>query len=85
MPDDTPKETPSRSPWGYFGVWAFVALVVYLLSPPPAFLILEWLKVPHSTQRALVETIYAPLGYLCDAVPALDTFYTWYFHAWGLR
>jgi len=81
MPEETPEKTPTRSSWGWFGVWALVVLLVYVLSPGPVLLIIS---KTGKDPLPVVTTVYAPLIALYEYVPVVQAFYDWYFRLLGL-
>jgi len=81
VPDGTPQKTPTRSSWGCFGVWTLGILLLYVLSLGPVLLIIN---KSGADPLPVLTTVYAPLIALYEHVPAVQSFYDWYFHAWGL-
>jgi hypothetical protein len=64
-----------------------VALVLYILSPPPLARLLAAIYGPnfpdHVDERAMY--IYLPLAFVAERVPAVEEFYLWYFKWWGVE
>ena len=58
-------------------VWGLVfLLIVYLLSPGPIAAIYRG-NVPN-----WIRSVYAPVSYVADRVPAISRFYSWYVNRW---
>jgi len=84
MLNEVPKDTPTRSSWGWWVGWAlFLLFVVYPLSTGPVCRLLLELGVLPDCIDAL-ETVYAPLIYLSDAWEPLEDFFVWYLQLWGV-
>jgi hypothetical protein len=72
-----PLPEPSRLP---NLVWLLLLLLVaYAFSPGPV------IKLLGSNPPMAIEAVYAPLIYLYDHVPAVQSFYDWYFKLWGIK
>jgi hypothetical protein len=76
MTEPDPDRRSSSAAWGLSLV---VAVVAYVLSPG----IFIWADAHGYNMSPLTErvfrVIYAPLGFLNDHVPAVKSFYDWYF------
>jgi len=77
---ETESTSLKRSVWS-LAVWLLVILILYALSPGPAFKLATQLHVGASG----FHVVYAPLGFLYDHVPAAHAFYDWYLALWGVR
>ena len=55
-------------------IWLFTAIVVYVLSTGPV----EGLEKKGLVPAGAADAIYAPLGFLCDHIPAVQRFFVWY-------
>lgn len=57
-----------------------MVLFLYALSVGPV------LKLSGATPASpAVRAFYAPSMYLSDHVPAVENFYGWYLHLWGIK
>jgi hypothetical protein len=74
MGDDPRKETPTPAGrqtlpilWPTLGI-----LLLYILAPP-------FTERIFGTQSPVLNTAYAPLGFLITHVPIVHHFYEWYY------
>lgn len=68
-----------RFSWGWL-TWAFIILVVYVLSIGPAF---RFMMRGHSPLATIVAVIYTPLFDLGTVLPPFRVFLFWYLGVWG--
>jgi hypothetical protein len=68
-----PTEQGTR---GALFLWAIPLLLAYVLSPGPAY------KALGTRSLNTLTAIYSPLIYLDEHIPAVHTFYRWYFAVW---
>lgn len=73
----SPLPEPSRLP---HLVWLLLLLLAaYVLSPGPV------MKLMGPNPPIPIEVVYAPLAYAYDHIPAVQSFYDWYFKLWGIK
>jgi len=70
-----------RLGWSLFLWLPLVILILYALSPGPAFRLAAQLPTGVSG----LAVFYGPLGFLYDHVPAVHAFYDWYLPLWGVK
>jgi hypothetical protein len=84
-----PRRLAWFAPWTWFARWrpwkrwmlfVGVALVGYVLSPVPVYLLMHFVPPSWPISLRLFNIVYAPLGWLCDVYEPLRDFYTW---QWG--
>ncbi len=77
-----PTEHPGRTHSGGAAHWliwtALFLLFAYPLSPGPLA------KIIGPAPPPAFRVIYAPLGYLCDHVKPVESFYKWYGDVWDV-
>jgi len=78
--DQKADSSPPKG-WRFGSVWSFtfILLALYILSPAPI------VKVFGMSPPKVILVIYVPLEVLASNVPAVESFYVWYFNLWGIK
>ena len=79
-PSSPQPPAPARHPAAYWLLSAFVFLLFYLLSIGPVAKLCWRLDMPVNYARTVkaVDTLYAPIYFLAEKYPRVDSLLEWY-------